>query len=197
MTIEPDKFTDEKYATIIAYCILKLIIRRYELWACYQQTVHEESRSKTTKSSFRNFLCNGMTQTTLKEDGREKLLGSYHQCYRLDGRLVALGVLDLMPDYVSSVYLMCGDPWAFLGSITDIYFRYNGDMNDWDFGKISAMHEIAFALKCGYTYYTMGSFNMPPEGPLLFGTDSNPRLLHPQLHKDEIQANIWPNTGAR
>lgn len=38
--------------------------------------------------------------------GKEKKIGSYHQCYRLDGKLVALGVLDLLPHCVSSVYLM-------------------------------------------------------------------------------------------
>ena len=38
--------------------------------------------------------------------GKEQKLGSYHQCYRLDGRLVAVGVLDLLPGCVSSVYLM-------------------------------------------------------------------------------------------
>ncbi len=39
-------------------------------------------------------------------DGRERKIGSYHQCYRLDGKLVALGVLDLLPEVVSSVYLL-------------------------------------------------------------------------------------------
>jgi arginine-tRNA-protein transferase len=33
-------------------------------------------------------------------------LGSYHQCYRLDGKLVAVAVLDLLPHAVSSVYLL-------------------------------------------------------------------------------------------
>ncbi len=40
------------------------------------------------------------------ERGKEKWIGSYHQCYRLDGKLVAMGVLDLLPTCVSSVYLM-------------------------------------------------------------------------------------------
>lgn len=37
---------------------------------------------------------------------KEQRLGSYHQCYRLNGRLVAVVVLDLLPGCVSSVYLM-------------------------------------------------------------------------------------------
>ena len=32
--------------------------------------------------------------------------GSYHQLYRLDGRLVAMSVIDVLPSCVSSVYFM-------------------------------------------------------------------------------------------
>jgi arginine-tRNA-protein transferase len=32
--------------------------------------------------------------------------GSYHQLYRLDGRLIAMGVIDILPSCVSSVYFM-------------------------------------------------------------------------------------------
>ena len=32
--------------------------------------------------------------------------GSYHQLYRLDGRLIAMGVIDILPSFVSSVYFM-------------------------------------------------------------------------------------------
>jgi arginine-tRNA-protein transferase len=32
--------------------------------------------------------------------------GSYHQLYRLDGRLVGMGVIDILPSCVSSVYFM-------------------------------------------------------------------------------------------
>ena len=35
----------------------------------------------------------------------EKKLGSWHQCYRLDGKLIAVAVLDFVPNGVSSVYL--------------------------------------------------------------------------------------------
>ena len=47
-----------------------------------------------------------MKQSFRSQNGQEQKLGSYHQCYRLDGRLVAMGVLDLLPTSVSSVYLM-------------------------------------------------------------------------------------------
>ena len=55
---------------------------------------------------FRRFLCSGMGQSKGNKDGHIQKLGSYHSCYRLDGRLVGMGVLDLTPDCVSTVYLM-------------------------------------------------------------------------------------------
>jgi arginyl-tRNA---protein transferase len=68
--------------------------------------VHGEREPQFSKSGFRRFLCSGMTQSVQVVAGKEQRLGSYHQCYRLDGRLVAVGVLDLLPGCVSSVYLM-------------------------------------------------------------------------------------------
>lgn len=68
-------------------------------------------------------------------------LGSYHQCYRIDGKLVAVGVLDLLPHAVSSVYLF-----------------YDPDYQEWDWGKISALWEIALAMEGGYEYYYMGYY---------------------------------------
>jgi len=37
--------------------------------------------------------------------------GSYHQMYRLDGQLIAMGVIDILPNCVSSVYLMYDPCW--------------------------------------------------------------------------------------
>lgn len=68
-------------------------------------------------------------------------LGSYHQCYRLDGKLVAVGVLDLLPHAVSSVYLF-----------------YDPEYSEWDWGKISALQEIALTIEGGYQYYYMGYY---------------------------------------
>ena len=37
--------------------------------------------------------------------------GSYHQLYKLDGQLIALAVLDILPNCVSSVYFMYDKDW--------------------------------------------------------------------------------------
>ncbi|MCJ1433078.1 Arginyl-tRNA--protein transferase 1 [Xylographa pallens] len=52
-----------------------------------------------------------------------------------------MGVLDLMPQCVSSVYLI-----------------YHESVNDWEFGKLSALQEIALAVEAGYQYYYMGYY---------------------------------------
>lgn len=54
--------------------------------------------------------------------------GSYHQMYRLDGKLIAMSVLDILPSCVSSVYFMYDDAWE----------RFS-------LGKVSAMREAALA----------------------------------------------------
>ncbi|CAN0544511.1 unnamed protein product, partial [Ectocarpus sp. 8 AP-2014] len=40
-------------------------------------------------------------------EGRDSLsvpYGSYHQLYRIDGKLIAVGVVDVLPKCLSSVY---------------------------------------------------------------------------------------------
>ena len=74
-------------------------------------------------------------------DGKTQNPGSYHQCYRYDGRLIAMGVLDLLPHCVSGVYLV-----------------YHSDFEKWSFGKLSALRETALTLEGGYQYYYMGYY---------------------------------------
>lgn len=126
VTLEPADFTVEKF----------------ELFKNYQQNVHKESPSEISQSSFKRFLCNSPLQGSPGQaDGKTKLLGSYHQCYRLDGRLIAMGVLDLLPQCVSAVYLV-----------------YHSDFEKWQFGKLSALREAALTLEGGYEYYYMGYY---------------------------------------
>ncbi|KAL9127097.1 MAG: hypothetical protein Q9217_003972, partial [Psora testacea] len=125
VTLEADSYTAEKYA----------------LFENYQRVVHHEEPFQISEHSFRRFLCSGLGQTIGVEGGKEKRLGSYHQCYRLNGRLIAMGVLDLLPHGVSSVYLI-----------------YHEDFISWNFGKISALRETALALEDHYQYYYMGFY---------------------------------------
>ena len=81
---------------------------RFELFRKYQTTVHKEDVSRWQTKDFKRFLCSGISRSPANADrSDEKKLGSWHQCYRLDGKLIAVAVLDLMPHGVSSVYILC------------------------------------------------------------------------------------------
>ncbi|KAI9760245.1 MAG: hypothetical protein M4579_001758 [Chaenotheca gracillima] len=119
-----------------------MAVVRYALFSDYQKKVHHESTSEVSRQGFKRFLCSSPLRTEIREiEGREQKLGSYHQCYRVDGRLVAIGVIDLLPQCVSAVY-----------------FIYYEDMNKWNFGKVGALREAALAVEGGYKYYYMGYY---------------------------------------
>ena len=44
-------------------------------------------------------------------DGLPRQYGAYHQLYRLDDELIAVGVIDILPHCVSSVYFMYNNKW--------------------------------------------------------------------------------------
>ncbi|EAW14156.1 arginyltransferase [Aspergillus clavatus NRRL 1] len=114
---------------------------KFDLFVKYQTKVHKEDVSKWQQKDFKRFLCSGIKRSPADAKSPERKLGSWHQCYRLDGKLIAVAVLDLMPSGVSSVYIF-----------------YDPDYEQWEFGKLSAMREIALALEGLYQYYYMGYY---------------------------------------
>lgn len=127
VTLEPDTFTEEKY----------------EVFENYQRLVHKEPPEKISRNGFKRFLCNSpLTRGTLADsNGKERQLGSFHHCYRIDGKLVAMGVLDLLPDCVSAVY-----------------FLYHESIRSHHPGKLGALREIALALDAGYRWWYSGFY---------------------------------------
>ncbi|KAL7892681.1 arginine-tRNA-protein transferase [Trichoderma sp. SZMC 28014] len=127
VTLEEDTFTKEKY----------------EVYANYQRVVHGDGPNDRLPESFRRFLCDSplLRRTMVGPDGRKRRLGSYHQCYRLDGVLVAIGVLDLLPQCVSSVY-----------------FLYHESIHKFAPGKLGALYEISLAIEDGYRWWYPGFY---------------------------------------
>ncbi|OAQ95679.1 hypothetical protein LLEC1_07725 [Akanthomyces lecanii] len=127
VTLEEDDFTEEKFA----------------VFNNYQRVIHKEDIEERTPKSFERFLCSSPLRrhTETRPDGTKKRLGSYHQCYRLDGKLVAVGVLDLLPQCVSSVY-----------------FLYDESIHKFSPGKLGALHEIALAREEGYRWWYPGYY---------------------------------------
>jgi len=50
--------------------------------------------------------------------------GSFHQHYVLDGKIIAVGVIDILPRCVSSVYFYYDPDYAFLALGTYSALRY-------------------------------------------------------------------------
>lgn len=127
VTLERDNFTEEKYS----------------VYDNYQQAVHHDAPHERSRGTFKRFLCKSplRREILVMPDGRKRLLGSYHQCYRLDGKLVAIGVLDLLPNCVSSVY-----------------FLYDESIHKFSPGKLGALYEIALAAEEGYGWWYPGFY---------------------------------------
>jgi arginyl-tRNA---protein transferase len=92
--------------------------------------------------------------------------------------LVAVGVLDLLPHAVSSVYLF-----------------YNPDYAHWDFGKISALHEIALTIEGAHDYYYMGYYihscvKMQYKGTFAPSYLLDPESLEWNLFDDEYRKKL-------
>lgn len=85
---------------------MELTQYRFDLFLKYQTKIHKEDLSKWKIKDFQRFLCSGLQRSPTNRDSTERKLGSWHQCYRLDGKLIAVAVLDLVPNGVSSVYVL-------------------------------------------------------------------------------------------
>ncbi|KAM6922134.1 arginyl-tRNA--protein transferase 1 isoform 3-T3 [Lycodopsis pacificus] len=95
---------------------------------------------------FRRFLCDSPLEAEHSPDGPEVGYGSFHQQYWLDGRIVAVGVIDILPACVSSVYLY-----------------YHPDFASLSLGSYSALREIAFTRQLQkqspkLSYYYLGFY---------------------------------------
>ncbi|XP_061545420.1 arginyl-tRNA--protein transferase 1 isoform X3 [Phycodurus eques] len=97
------------------------------LYTRYQMAIHGDDPSECSESEFRRFLCDSPLEAEYSVDGPTMGYGSFHQQYWLDGQIVAVGVIDILPSCVSSVYLYYHPDFAFLS-----------------LGSYSALREIAF-----------------------------------------------------
>lgn len=121
----------------------------HDLYVKYQTKIHKDSPIECNWNQFQRFLCTSPLLflshtsgelTKMSDEKRAKLdeslagncqavgYGSFHQQYRLNGKLVAVGVIDILSSCVSSVY-----------------FFYDPDYQHLNLGTYSALREIALA----------------------------------------------------
>ncbi|KAK3842017.1 MAG: arginine-tRNA-protein transferase [Linnemannia gamsii] len=134
VVLEPALFTQEKY----------------DLYCEYQKGIHHVPSSLLSRESFENSVTRSplvsetFNQDTLGFSG----YGTYHQCYYVDNKLVAVAVLDILPRCISSDY-----------------FYYDPSLSSLSLGKYSTLREIGLVQDIksipGYEsmeYYTMGHY---------------------------------------
>ncbi|XP_059478230.1 arginyl-tRNA--protein transferase 1 [Neocloeon triangulifer] len=84
----------------------------HEIYCKYQISVHDDPPEKVTLKQFRRFLVDSPLEAEENEDGIK--YGSFHQQYWLDGKLIAVAVIDILPSCVSSVYFYYDPDFRFL-----------------------------------------------------------------------------------
>ncbi|XP_064595718.1 arginyl-tRNA--protein transferase 1-like [Liolophura sinensis] len=117
----------------------------YEIFRKYQMTIHEDAPDECTKKGFHQFLVDSSLQRYMDDSLREGY-GAYHQQYILDGKIIAVGVVDILPYCVSSVYVYYDPEYHFLS-----------------LGTYTALQEIAFTRRLtqqnpDLKYYYMGYY---------------------------------------
>ncbi|VDL61089.1 unnamed protein product [Hymenolepis diminuta] len=105
--------------------------QEFELYKSYQANIHKDTPGGITQKDFTRFLVSSpliSEHDKQAESAGAPQFGSYHQQYWLDGnKLIAVGVIDLVPGCLSSVYLFYDPEYTFL-----------------HLGTYSALREIAF-----------------------------------------------------
>jgi len=106
----------------------------------YQMSIHKDTESKCSESQFIDFLC---SSPLIYQKSKEKDLsmGAFHQHYLIDDKIIAVGVIDILPGCVSSVY-----------------FYYDPDFSFLSLGTYSAIREIQLTCKLGVEFYYMGYY---------------------------------------
>ncbi len=124
IVLEPSSLTKEKF----------------ELYKKYQVDVHGDKEKELSEGGFKRFLIDSPMK--IEDD----CYGSYHQKYIMDGKLIALAVIDILPSCISSVYFIYDPEYSFLG-----------------LGKYSVFREISLVQEYNekykdLKYYYMGYY---------------------------------------
>ena len=130
---------------------------RYLLYTKYQSKIHKES---TTVEAYNNFL--GITPIEKKEiklppdlnkktkhpELYPKYYGMYNLIHRIDNKIIAVTVIDILPNYLESHYCYYDPDFSFL-----------------DLGVVTAIREIEYMksfqelIDKNLKYYTMGEMS--------------------------------------
>lgn len=127
---------------------------KFEVYKKYQRIIHKDEEKKITPDRYKD----SWGSTNLKFPEKHKVtnksklhpenFGTYDLIHRIDGKIVAVGILDILPNAISSVYLY-----------------YDPDLSFLNLGIFTAVREIEYIqfLKSTFDenikYYAMGFFS--------------------------------------
>ena len=130
---------------------------RFLLYLKYEKEVHKDS---ATPQSYNRFIgCSPLIKKKINKPQDFYLktkhpelypdyYGTYNLIHRLDGKIVAVTVIDILPNYLSSLYCYYDPDFSFL-----------------DLGVVTAIREIEYMksfqelIDKNFTYYTMGEMS--------------------------------------
>lgn len=116
------------------------------LYKKYQMTIHGDTPKQCDRKSFVSFLVESPLQEWIPDNGPPHGYGSFHEQYWLDNELIAVGVIDILPSCISSVY-----------------FFYDPAYNQLSLGTFSSLREIYLTRQLNkiandLKYYYMGFY---------------------------------------
>lgn len=140
-----------QHAFLLALCVLSpFSIRQtsfhvpafdqevFELYCRYQAATHDDHDK--TEQGYTSFLVDTPLKPQKAPEGSFLPgYGTWHMHYRLNGTLVAVAVLDILPD-----------------SIISVYFFWDRSLEHLNFGTYSALNELEFARVAGIKFYYLG-----------------------------------------
>ena len=140
---------------------IKMNDEKYKVYKKYQKIVHKESDFEISKQDYNdswglsNLVDNkgikfpeDLAKKTKHPEIYPKKYGCYNLIHRIDGKIVAVGIIDILPNYLSSVYLYYDTDYQFL-----------------DLGVVTAILEIEYArsfhdlIDNNFKYYTLGFYS--------------------------------------
>ena len=132
---------------------------KIEIYKKYQMAIHKDKESDCTKESYnRSWGASNLISEeniiklpeNLQEETKKifpKKYGTYNFFHKIDGKIIAIGVWDILPTSLSSVYLYYDPEYSFL-----------------DMGTLTAIKEIEYVksfhdlIDSKFKYYVMGFY---------------------------------------